>query len=199
MIEKVLVLKRSEVDSLYGVSQEKLIKINFDEFINNVDKSHQFIPRNLAENDDSFKQIIAYCIITCGSKIFVTKRLKKQTEIRLHDMLSVGVGGHINPIDCADGNVVMQGMARELSEEVYIGSTFTYRFLGLINDNSTAVNTVHAGACFEVNLDMPECSVREVEKMEGFWVDKDDIPSVYDKMEGWSKIVLNSFIGDIYD
>ena len=54
---------------------------------------HYFLPRSRAEYDASVKQIIPYVVIRRGEEYFLLRRLKKQTEARLHDKLSLGVGG----------------------------------------------------------------------------------------------------------
>ncbi|MEG1686418.1 MAG: hypothetical protein RR276_00900, partial [Angelakisella sp.] len=58
---------------------------------------HEFIPRPEAENDPTRKQIIPYVVLCRGSEVFATRRLNKGGEARLHGLLSLGIGGHINP------------------------------------------------------------------------------------------------------
>ena len=60
---------------------------------------HFFLPRAQAEYDATVKQIIPYVLLRRGDAYFLLRRLKKQTETRLHDKLSLGVGGHINPTE----------------------------------------------------------------------------------------------------
>ena len=64
-----------------------------------------------AEIDPRYKQIIPYVIIHRDGKIFCTKRLKG--DERLVGQVSVGTGGHLER-----GEYVVQGMYRELQEEV---------------------------------------------------------------------------------
>ena len=193
MSEMILVTDAKLIKGLYGESNEFLLSARENDFLDAVDKAHAFLPREEAEGDPSKKQIIAYCVIEKGDSVFMTKRLKKQTEKRLHDRHSIGVGGHINTSDVVDGiNVVREGMLRELNEEVFIEPGFDAEFLGIINDNSSSVNSVHAGACYRIKLNGGDCSVKEVEKMEGFWVKKTDLINYYDRLEEWSQIVFNS-------
>ena len=94
--------------------------------------------------------------------------------------------------DTDSENIVIAGMLRELFEEVDIQCPYTYEFLGIINDNSSEVNSVHVGACFSVKLEGKACTVKETEKMHGFWVNKNEIDKYADGLEGWSKILINS-------
>jgi len=160
-----------------------------------VNDHYAFIERDAAETDPSLKQIIPYCVVTYDGHIYMTQRTSKQTEKRLHNKRSVGVGGHINPPDTDAENALIEGMKRELSEEMYIPDGYTFRFLGLINDDSTEVNSVHAGACYLIEAPSFECSIRETDKMTGQWVKKEELPSYYEGMEGWSLIALASILG----
>ncbi|MBO7368746.1 MAG: NUDIX hydrolase [Clostridia bacterium] len=193
MSEKILVTDARLIVGLYGESDEFLLPAKEEDFLSAVDNAHAFLPREEVENDPSKKQIIAYCVIEKGDSVFMTKRLKKQTEKRLHDRHSIGVGGHINTTDVIEGvNVVKEGLLRELNEEVFISPDFETEFLGIINDNSTSVNSVHAGACYKIKLKSGDCSVKETEKMEGFFVKKSELKDYYECLEGWSQIVFNS-------
>ena len=62
-----------------------------------------FVERRWAEHDSSFKQVIPYTVVTHGDEVLLLKRLEQGGEARLHGKLSIGVGGHINPVD-GDGN-----------------------------------------------------------------------------------------------
>ena len=193
MSEMILVTDANLIIGLYGSSGEYLLPAKEEDFLKAVDNAHAFLPRDEMENDPTKKQIIAYCVIEKGDCVFMTKRLKKQTETRLHDRHSIGVGGHINTSDIVDGiNVVKEGLLRELNEEVFIDPDYDAEFLGIINDNSVSVSSVHAGACYKIILKKGDCAVKETEKMEGFWVKKTELKNYYDLMEGWSQIVFNS-------
>ena len=193
MSEMILVTDARLIVGLYGESDERLLFADENDFLSAIDNAHAFLLREDVENDPSKKQIIAYCVIEKGDSVFMTKRLKKQTESRLHGLHSIGVGGHINTTDIIDGvNVVKEGLLRELNEEVYISPDYDVKFLGVINDNATSVNSVHCGACYLIKLKSGDCSVKETEKMEGFFVKKSQIKDYYEYLEGWSKIVVDS-------
>jgi len=83
--------------------------------------SYRFVERDDAENDPSLKQIIPYVIIRYGTCVLLMRRLHKQSESRLWDKLSLGIGGHVNPEDGTDFfDAFLSGMERELHEELYI-------------------------------------------------------------------------------
>lgn len=193
MSEMIMVVDSNTVNSAFGEDSEKIIRTTEAEFTKTIEK-YCFIPRDEAETDMTYRQIISYCLIVCGDDIFVTRRTKKQTEARLHNRHSVGIGGHISLIDCSSDSIVNQGMNRELLEEVDIQSPYTCDFFGIINDNSSEVSLVHTGVCYIIRLEEKKCTVKETDKMEGVWVNRTEIDSHWEYMENWSKILLNSYL-----
>lgn len=192
MSELILVAKANWFNESFGENPTNIICIDKDSFISSIESESRFIERAFAETDANYKQIISYCVLSFGDSFFITQRTTKQMEKRLHNRYSLGIGGHISFCDTKSNNLIIAGMLRELFEEVNIQSTYTYDFLGIINDNSSEVNSVHAGVCFLVKLDEKLCSVNETEKMHGFWIDKSEIGQYIDGLEGWSKILINS-------
>ncbi len=58
-----------------------------------------YVERERAERTPEWKQVIPYSVVLCDGKVFLLRRTKGGGEARLFDKLSIGVGGHINPID----------------------------------------------------------------------------------------------------
>ena len=75
-----------------------------------------------AEEDPSHKQLIPYCVFRCGDRIFHYTRGKSGGESRLHAKISVGVGGHVNPVDMDGGktgpDAYHAAVTREIEEEL---------------------------------------------------------------------------------
>ena len=172
MRELVMVADAKWLNERFGESSNIVIQVNEESFIESINNNHQFIARNVAEINNAYKQIVSYCLIACKNDIFITQRTTKQTEERLHNKYSIGIGGHISSVDNKTDNktndIVITGMLRELYEEVEINTSYSWKFYGIINDNSTEVNSVHTGVCFLIELDNECCRVKEVEKMHGF-------------------------------
>lgn len=151
--------------------------------------NHIFLPRAKAEVSPEWKQIIPYVIIRNGDEYFVLKRTSKQTEARLHHKVSLGIGGHINP-----GHTLLEGLHKELDEEVHVASQDALQFVGILNDDSTEVGRVHLGAVYVLDVRAKEVSVKETEKMTGEWMPRHALRNVREAMETWSQIVYDEFI-----
>ena len=118
MNEQVLVVDAQQYKIKYGINDCKLIEVNYNNYINFITNNSLFLDRGLAEINPKYKQIVSYCVIRYKDFLFTTKRLKKQTESRLHDKLSIGLGGHINNYDTKQSdNIINYGCNRELNEE----------------------------------------------------------------------------------
>lgn len=160
-----------------------------------ITSKHAFAERSALEEDPTRKQIIPYVVISDGIRFFVTARKKAQTEARLHGKLSIGVGGHIGEIDVRDeSDIIRAGMMRELHEELRIDCTANPEFQGFLNDDTNPVGQVHLGAVFFAIASSENISVRETLKMEGFWMDVDEIMAERDRLETWSSLVLDAAI-----
>lgn len=186
-MEQVLVVKREKIEKFIA-GRNGLITENVPELLEIIRTEHEYMPRPEAEERPDFKQIIPYVVLRRGDKVFVTRRLNKGGEARLHGKISIGVGGHINPVD-EQGDMLMKGLWREIHEEVELQNHGELCSCGFINDDSNSVGSVHLGACFTLETE-GEVSVKETEKLEGLWMTLAELKANYDFMETWTQIAL---------
>jgi predicted NUDIX family phosphoesterase len=123
-----------------------------------------FVERRHAETDATMKQIIPYCVVARGGDVFLTRRTDKGGDARLFGKRSIGVGGHVNPVDGAD--VLALGLRREVEEELEIEGPWTVRAAGVLNDDSTDVGSVHFGLVHVVRVE-GDVRVRETDRLVG--------------------------------
>jgi predicted NUDIX family phosphoesterase len=156
----------------------------------------QFMDREAAEQDPSFKQIIPYGIFRYNGKILHYTRGGSSGEARLHDKGSLGIGGHINPIDNQDHTMgittYMAGVEREVSEEITINGSFTQKVIGVINDDSNDVGAVHLGVVHLFELSTNDVTSNESALANLQFLSPDELmqPTLYDKLETWSQLAL---------
>ena len=197
MSEKVLVIQNN---LLYPHIQNKsgcLITEQKEQIFDNILINQAFMSRDNAEYNFEHKQVIPYVIIRNGNNYLLLKRLAGQTEKRLHNKYSLGIGGHINPDYSITGdNIVIKGLYRELNEEVLVDDPADLNFIGIINDESNSVSKVHLGLLYELEAKSPGCRVLETGKMTAQWVAEDDLREFYDGLETWSQIVYDQYIKD---
>ena len=196
--EDVLVVPRSVLEQA-GLFQgfcrdvEKYLPILLDP------NQTRWLPREKAEEDPSFKQLIPYCLLAWSdpagaTQYFSYTRGGGQGEARLRTKRSIGVGGHIASTDGEHGDNASYeaGMLRELEEEVAISGDFTSRCVGLINDDATPVGSVHLGIVHIFDLQYPEVVSREADLLECGFQSSQDLVADRKQLETWSQIALEA-------
>lgn len=160
-----------------------------------------FRPRPELETDYTTKQLISYTMFVSDNRVFVMKRLQTQSESRLRGLLSIGVGGHMNPAAGIDWPgqrrlsdlkaLVSANTLREIKEEVSLAKSPKFSILGFLNDDKNPVGQVHMGVVSVVALPAPLLAVRETDKMMGAWVELTKL-KLLGEFETWSSLVLES-------
>lgn len=185
MSEQVMVVRTDELRPLLDGTLTR----DADALLDLIEERHAFIDRDLAERSPEWRQIIPYVVIRNGDDVFVLTRTSKQTEARLHHKVSIGIGGHINP-----GHDLVDGLQKELDEEVRIDGDYDLHFAGILNDESTEVSRVHLGAVFLLDSQTRDVVVLETEKMTGGWMSRAALAAAREAMETWSQIVYDELI-----
>lgn len=150
-----------------------------------------YVPRPAAETDRSLKQIIPYLVLRDGDRIFLMKRTRGGGDARLHDLYTIGVGGHLNP---GDGGI-LGGLAREWREELEADFMPDFEFVGLLNDDTVDVGVHHLGVVYLADAAGRGVGVRETHKLSGSFVELDVVRAAYDRMETWSQLTLDAIAG----
>ncbi|MFN0198622.1 MAG: phosphoesterase [Planctomycetaceae bacterium] len=152
-------------------------------------------PRNLMEQDPSFKQLIPYCIFRCQGEIFHYRRGKAGEEGRLHSKRSIGIGGHISTLDQnGTHSVYREGMQREIAEEVILSASYQEHCIGMINDDLTEVGKVHLGIVHIFELDAPKVLPREKSILETGFASPAELVQDFESFETWSQICLKHLL-----
>jgi len=189
--EQILVIKRELLDEL-GSFQG--ITTDVENYLPHLVKPENnfFMDRAQAEDDPSHKQIIPYALFRHNGKFINYMRSKSGGESRLHAKRSMGIGGHINPVDEKEdplGNdTYMAGVEREIDEELNIEGQYTQRVVAILNDDSNDVGKVHLGVVhlFDLNSDavtsnedaIADLQFNTIEELQG---------DLRERLESWSQ------------
>ncbi len=160
-------------------------------------KNNFFMDRASAEDDPTHKQLIPYSLFRHEGRYLHYVRGKSGGESRLHAMGSLGIGGHINPIDAREDHLgqatYMAGVTREIEEELILEGDHPHRVVALLNDDSNAVGQVHLGVVHLFELESDEVSAREdaladlqfktVEELRG---------PLYERLESWTRFCVDA-------
>ncbi|HEV7281584.1 MAG TPA: phosphoesterase [Pirellulaceae bacterium] len=163
-----------------------------------------FRPRPEMERDPSFKQLIPYVLFeylppSGEPMLFHYVRGKGQGESRLHAKGSIGVGGHISSEDAAGEDPrgpYFRGMHREIEEEVDLDTKYEENCLGLINDDSSEVGSVHLGIAHCFRLAEPKVTPREADLLDAGFLPVSELFARIDRLETWSQFCLRALYGE---
>lgn len=155
--ELALCLDRSELPSTW--QQDDLALPLTENDLNIFEQSrYRFACRREIEYDFTVKQVIPYVIVLDPTNNILIYR-RRGTETRLHDLWSLGIGGHINDTDHVPSNfkaTLFSGMKRECFEEMGT-EVKDFSLLGIINEEQTDVGHSHIGIVFwtQITHDLP--------------------------------------------
>ncbi len=168
-----------------------------------------FVERARAEVEPAWKQPIPYAIVHGRQGVLCLRRKRAGSETRLHDKLSIGVGGHVEPVDLADPSrpterreLIARAAVRELEEELVLpnarkGEQREVRQVGVLNDDSNSVGAVHVGLVCVLDLSHAESDhdvcVREADLLEGEFVSPEELErrlACGANFETWSALLI---------
>jgi len=196
--ESVFAIPTAGLWRLLNYKETGLIRQN-SEALKQIVQKGLFRKRSELEEDPSFKQVISYAVISNSNSYYLFRRTSGQREKRLHNQLSLGVGGHMNPGDSkeSDEQYLISELKRELSEEVRLlngCSIVDIEFIGFINDDTIPVGRVHIGLLYNIHLSNRDVVINETDRMTAEWIDNADLASFYEGMETWSKIIFDQYL-----
>src|SRR5580765_2537988 len=149
-----------------------------------------FRPRAEMEEDPAWKQVIPYPVLRDGDAWYLMRRTRAGSDARLHDRYSIGVGGHVNPADGGLDGDLRGALRREWLEELAVDFVPEFRFVGLLNDDTTPVGRVHVGLVHEADAGGRPVAIRETEKLSGRFVATAEVAAVADRLETWSRLAF---------
>ncbi|MBF0242969.1 MAG: phosphoesterase [Desulfamplus sp.] len=216
-MERVLCVNRADIPDFW-LEDRTAMKIDedtfFAPFLNSNFKYH-WIDRAIAETDSSFKQIIPYIVIQADSQKLTAIYSRKGGESRLHGLWSIGIGGHINPLDdhldsSNFKDILYSGMLRELNEELIFlpqiltidelqkSKELSLKFIGVINEELTEVGKVHFGVVFKIVVKSSDIFTPAQELANFQWIRTDMLlkhsynPLDFN-LELWSQLAIELF------
>lgn len=196
--EKVLVVERKVLERAgmfqgFALDVERYLGMLFNPGV------LRFIPRLQAEEDPSFKQLIPYVIMSCEGKYLNYVRGLRAGETRLVGNRSIGIGGHINPVDneiplfdTDFRELYRNAVEREVDEEISVEADHTDRIVALLNDDSNEVGSVHLGVVHHWVLDSPAVSKKEQMITRMSFMSPAELHEVRDSLETWSQLCLDN-------
>lgn len=191
MAERELVLGLPREHIIGDRPWRGILATDIDACLDLIAREGEYRPRDEAERDPAWKQVIPYLLMRDGERLFLMQRTRAGGDARLHERYSLGIGGHLNP---GDGGV-LDGLQREFREEMVADWEPRPRAVGLLNDDDVLVGQVHVGVVFEADAAGRPLAVRETHKLSGRFVEPHEVLPVYDRLETWSQLLYDHVTG----
>ena len=176
---------------------------------------HYVIPRTQADSDIRYVHPITYMLLVNEvGKLFMYQRGTKGKESRLHAKYSIGIGGHINPVEGVEHipTLIGLGAIEELQSELGINTIPLDRMIYPSNTKEQwytiyagndpivgepTVNDYHIGIVRVLHVNSSDITQHEEGVIShGKFVDLSDVVIMMEegKLERWSEVVLTNYI-----
>ncbi|MBA2631788.1 MAG: NUDIX hydrolase [Chloroflexi bacterium] len=192
MTERVLVLPRADVPGgcdFHGIRAARAGQL--EDLRATIGASGRYLERAVAEDDPTHKQVIPYVVVRDADRVFLMRRTDAGGDPRLHGKASIGVGGHLSPVD-EGGDALMSGLRREWVEELETDWEPEFELVGFLNDDTNPVGAVHLGVVFSVDAAGRPVGVREHDKLIGAFAGTEELIGSWDRLETWSRLVADA-------
>ncbi len=154
-------------------------------------------PRDVLEQEPAFRQTIPYVLLRVGDRFIRYVRTRRGSEARLHDSMSIGLGGHIELSDItSSGNCVdlpasfRNAAQREVSEELGEVDCIAQEWMGVLVDNDSEVGRVHIGVVGLWTLRSTPAGVTEDAIGEVTLCSIEELERCRAGLEPWSEMLL---------
>lgn len=192
MQEQILVIPSSKLfehhTQWHGINHQ-----NIESILATIVQYQESMQRSIAENNQTYKQIISYLIFTFEGQLFVMQRKNKPNEQALANKLSIGIGGHMTQTDI-QGQTLFDWVSREFEEEVTYEGNLQMHTIGFLNDDTNEVGQRHLGLVILLKGDNPNIAIHGNEHKSGQLMSMEECFEKLDQFEAWSQIILQRLI-----
>lgn len=184
-------------EALRPVDQFKDIRLK--DFIQGIENKTRFIDRDITYKDETLKRLIPY-VIVMTEKTDLIATYERTGDHPNTGLLSFGIGGHVNEKDNVvrdttrglDENILINGMHRELNEELIQQGNLQMHFWGVVNCSKGLPCTTALGIVFVAFTKNPDSFVAGDELSDFKFVNISDLSDM--SLEPWSQLLSSHLL-----
>jgi len=203
----------SEVPEFSGFAERKLFRgdmsydvrpssVSLDVRLAVDQSACRFVRRSVAETDETFRQLVAYCLVQNEQGLWLHyRRPLKGGDSRLRGNASIGVGGHVEECDTvgvvSSLSAVVVAAGRELGEELGLTGTdidIAIKHVGYLQHADTPVARVHLGCIFIVHVNSANVNL-SADLPEPQWLTTGELMETLSEQEYWSQVMTRWLVG----
>jgi predicted NUDIX family phosphoesterase len=161
----------------------------------------RYVPRDLAESDDSFRQVVACSVVFGEQGVLCLRRSAKSNRTALRLRYTLMLGGHVDENDAQSDSPLEHCVKRELREELGV-SIHQLRLLGIAADPETTSGWLHLGFVFEGRLESNLIRTSKANDLQEFtqvtknstidFTSLDTLYSRLDQLDPWSEMFVRA-------
>jgi len=160
--------------------------------------------RSDAEKDINLIQIIPCAIFSFNDEIYLLRRKESDLRNRLREKYVIWAGGHIRKGDAIKADPILEGLKREISEELDIKVPLEFSQLGFLLDKSNVASSMHLALVFMAKVERPEIKIamnqsefkeKRGTSVSGQFLPLKELAQYYGQMERWSQLILTEYFG----
>ncbi|MBU6409513.1 MAG: NUDIX domain-containing protein [Verrucomicrobia bacterium] len=205
--EEILCINKAEAQKIF---QEKssVTGAKASELVNLFVNQGSYIPRAEAEASVEMLQALPVVVVrTKGGQVLRLRRREKQEDNALHERLVIWAGGHVRREDAANGQSILQGVIRELHEELRLSlEAQSLNLLGAIHVDRGGSTARHIALVYEWRAETDDVTVvlsnaeffeRRGTSLSGKFVPLEELRELQnfsDKLEPWSEQIIRDLL-----
>ena len=208
--EEILCVSKAEVQEIFD-GKTSITGIKTNELINLFVTKGNYVPRVNAEASTEMLQALPVVVVrTKSGQVLLLRRREKQEENPLHDRVVIWAGGHVRREDAANGQSIVQGVIRELHEELRLSlEAKSLNLLGAIHVDLGGSISKHVAIVYEwraetddvvVVLSNAEFYERRGTSLSGKFVPLEELRGSWKKFseqsEPWSEHIIRDMLGE---
>jgi predicted NUDIX family phosphoesterase/predicted ATPase len=208
--EEILCLSKTEVKKIFN-GKTSISAAKAKELINSFVTEGSYVPRAKAEAAPEMLQALPVVVVrTKSGQVLLLRRREKQEENPLHDRVVIWAGGHVRREDAANGQSIVQGLLRELHEELRLSlEAKSLNLLGAIHVDLGGSICKHVAIVYEwraetddvvVVLSNAEFYERRGTSLSGKFVPLEELSGSWkkfsDQSEPWSEQIIRDMLGE---
>ncbi|MGH7951140.1 MAG: NUDIX domain-containing protein [Limisphaerales bacterium] len=208
--EEILCLSKAEVQKVFG-EKTSITSTKANELVNLFVTEGSYVPRAKAEASPEMLQALPVVIVrTKSGQVLLLRRREKQKENPLHDRVVIWAGGHVRREDAANGQSIVQGVIRELHEELRLSlEAKSLNLLGAIHVDLGGSISKHVAIVYEwraetddvvVVLSNAEFYERHGTSLSGKFVPLEELRESWkrfsEQSEPWSEQIIRDMLGE---
>lgn len=143
-----ILVQPNEIIFEHGAWQGFLLGDWGEYFVQLSEQSPQWMPREEAEENPEYQQIIPWCVFRHGHDYLILQKPQEGPHTRLYGKNSIGFGGHVLQTELEEFGDLNTWVINRFHNEMAYQGNLTATVIGVVNDNTDDLGKKHFGLVY---------------------------------------------------